>query len=336
MTILVRSLSLLLTPVLFAASTGELSFTPVEESEIKVQFKQVFSVELTDMTQTVDGEEVDLSEMGMPEFRLTDQEDLVFTDSFVKVGDGRAQLVHRTYDELTKLSTQEVSMPEGEEHTEEDPGASELEGLTVAFAWDAEEEEYVASYVEEDGDEDLLEDLAFQGYLLGLLPVGETAEGDRWEVEAAMFNAITEPCGDVSFVLESKQGEEDDDSWGDQFGENLDGEFFVENGGTRDEDGTTVAVLILSAEVTTHIEQTKDVDEEMFSGTVSSTFSFSFEMEGELLWDVAADRPFALTFNGEVLFEIEEDTELSGDHGEFKGGTVQMFEGTVEVSSSYN
>jgi hypothetical protein len=336
MTILVRSLSLLLAPALLSVSTADLSFAPAEETEISVDFKQVFAVELADMTLSFNGEDVDTSEFGVPEFSLRDEETIRFTDSFVKAGDERPTLVHRSFDELTKLSTQVASSPEGDEETMEDPGTSELEEKTVAFTWDADEEEYVATYVDDEGDEDLLEELAFQGYLWEALPDGAVEEGDRWEVDADFFNAISEPCGDVSFVLESKEGEEDDDDWGEQFGENLEGEFFVEYGGTRDEDGTLVAVLILTAEVSTEILQEQEIDEEMFSGTTSSTFSFSFDMEGELFWDVEGNRPVALTFNGDVDFEIEEDTELSGDHGEMKQTTVQMFEGTVEISTSYN
>jgi len=336
MTILVRSLSLLLAPALLTFSTADLAFAPAEESEIEVEFKQVFAVELVDMSMSFNDEDVDTSEFGIPEFSLRDEETIQFTDSFVKAGDERPSVVQRTFDELTKLSTQVASSPDGDEEEMEDPGTSELEGVSVAFTWDADEEEYVATFVEDEGDEDLLEDLAFQGYLWEALPEGEVQEGDRWEVDASFFNAITEPCGDVSFVLESKEGEDDDDDWGDQFGENLEGEFFVEYGGTRDEDGTEVAVLILTAEVATEILQEQEIDEEMFSGTTSSTFSFDFDMEGELLWNIAENRPFALTFNGDVEFEIEEETELSGDHGDMKQTTVQMFEGTVEVSSSYN
>lgn len=337
MTLLVRSLGLLFAPALLSVSIAELSFAPAEESEIKVEFKQVFAVELTDMSIAFNGEELDTSEMGVPEVSLRDEESILFTDSFVKVGDERPTLVHRTFDELTKLSTQSASSPEGDEEIMEDPGTSELEGVTVAFTWDAEEEDYVASFVEDEGDEDLLEDLQFSGYLAGFLPEDEVEEGARWEVDASFFDVITEPCGDLGFVLESKKDDEDDDdSWGEQFSENLEGEFFVEFGGMRDEDGTKVAVLILTAEVTTEILQAEEIDEEMFSGTTSSTFAFDFDMEGELLWNVEQNRPFSLTFNGDVEFEITEDTELSGDHGEMKQTTTQLFEGTVEVSSSYN
>lgn len=335
--ILVRTLGLLFAPALLSVSIADLSFAPAEESEIKVEFKQVFAVEMTDMSLAFNGEEIDTSEMGVPEFSLRDEESIRFTDVFVKTGDDRPTLVHRTFDELTKMSTQSGTSPEGDEEVLEDPGTSELEGKTVAFTWDADEEEYVAAFVEDEGDEDLLEELQFSGYLAGFLSDGDVEEGDRWEVEASFFDVLTEPCGDLKFVLESKKDDEDeDDTWGEQFSENLDGEFFVEFGGMRDEDGTSVAVLILTAEVTTEIVQEQEIDEEMFSGTTTSTFSFSFDMEGELLWNVEAKRPYALTFNGDVEFEIEEETELSGDHGEMKQTTVQLFEGTVDVSSSYN
>ncbi|MCA8980848.1 MAG: hypothetical protein H6831_05545 [Planctomycetes bacterium] len=337
MTILVRSLGLLLAPALLSVSIGDFSFAPAEESEIKVEFKQIFNVELTDMSLAFNGEDVDTSEMGVPEFTLRDEELMQFTDVFVKAGDERPAVVHRTYDELTKMSMQSATSPEGDEETNEDPGTSELEGVTLAFTWDADDEGYVASYLEEEGDTDLLEDLEFGGYLVDFLPDGEVEEGDRWQVDASCFDKITEPCGDVSFVLESKKDDEDDDdTWGEQFSDNLDGEFFVEYGGMRDEDGTQVAVFTLTAEISTEIVQEQEIDEEMFSGSTTSTFSFDFDMEGELLWNVEAKRPFSLTFNGDVEFQIEEDTELSGDHGEMKQTTVQMFEGTVEVSSSYN
>lgn len=336
---LARALPLLLAPAALSNTVADYRFAPEEGSEVTIEFRQVFQVELVDMTLSFNGEEIDISEMGVPEFQLLDEEELSIRDTFVTVGDDRPAVVHRAFDELTKMSKQSGSSPDGEEHSTEDPGESELEGTTVVFTWDADEEEYVPTFLEEDGDEDLLVDLAFQGYLWDALPDGEVEEGDRWEVGADFFDVLSEPCGDLHFVLESEDGEDEDDDWGEQFSDNLEGEFYVTYAGTRDEDGVTVAVFTLEAEVSTEIVKEEEIDEEIqgesISGTTSSTFSFDFEMEGELLWNIAANRPYHVTFNGDVEFEIDQESEVETPGGELTQTQVQMFEGTVELTTSY-
>jgi len=337
MTLLVRALGLTLAPAILSAPVAELSFAPAEGGQINVEFSQVFEVELSGMEFSMNGEEMEGGEL--PEVIIRDEEAILFTDAFVSVDDERPLVVQRTYETLSKFSVQTVTTPDGDEQELEDPGTSELEGATVAFTWDADEEEYVASFPDDEGDEDLLEDLAFQGYLQDVLPGGAPEEGDRWELDLELFDAITEPCGDLSFVMESDDDEDDDDDWGEQFSDNLDGEFFAEYSGTRDEDGTSVAVFTLTAEITTEIIKEKESEGEhegsSFSVVNTNTFAFEFEMEGELLWDVAANRPYSLGFAGDVTFEIEDLTEYSGDF-EMEQLQVQMFEGTVTIATSYN
>lgn len=336
---LARALPLLLAPAALSTTVADYRFTPEEGSEVTIEFRQVFQVELVDMTLSFNGEEIDLGEMGTPEFELFDEEELSIRDSFVKVGEDRPSVVHRSYDELAKMSRQSGSGPDGEEHTMEDPGESDLEGTTVVFTWDADEETYVPSFLDEDGDEDLLEDLEFQGYLWDVLPDGEVEEGDRWEVDATFFDVLSEPCGDLHFVLESEDGEDEDDDWGEQFNDNLEGEFYVTFAGTRDEDGVQVAVFTLEAEVSTEIVKEEEIDDEIqgesISGTTSSTFSFDFEMEGELLWNIAANRPYHVTFSGDVEFEIDQESEVETPGGELTQTQIQTFEGTVELTTSY-
>lgn len=332
MMVLVRSLGLFIAPALLSVSTADFSFAPAEDLEVKVEFKQSYFLELTSFS--INDEEIGNGEI---EFSVKDEEQTNYTDVFVNAGGDRPTLVHRTFDELTKQSLKREVGPDGEELESEDPAVSELEGKTVAFTWDADEEEYVASYAEdEEGDEDLLEDIKFAGYLWDALPSGEVEEGDRWEIDASFFDVISEPCGDLGYVFESKKDDEPDDDWGDQFAENLDGEFFVEYAGTREEDGVKVAVFVLTAEVTTEVVKEEEIEGEGFSGTSTTTFSFDFDTEGELLWNIEKNMPYSLTFAGDVEFEIEEAGEISGEFGEMSQTSVQSFEGRVEIETAYN
>ena len=122
---------------------------------------------LDDMQMTMNGQEPPM----MPEMDLTVSlvNEVEISDEYLSVRAGRPLEIERTFDSLSMDSemAMEIDMM-GQVQSEEMPStaSSELEGTTVTFKWDADEEEYVIAFTDGEGDT-LVEDFS-----LGLLGGG--------------------------------------------------------------------------------------------------------------------------------------------------------------------
>ncbi len=332
------ALALLSVPALASFPVvDEVAFSPAKGLNLTTTFDQVTNFTLTgqDVSITVGGEE---QEQEPPEIGLEmDQsEHKVWTDSFEAVDDeGQATVLKRTYDELSSASITTFTDPEGEENVTEDEGESELEGATVVFKWDGDDEEYSVAFdeKEEEGDEDLLEELEFDAFLQVFLPGDDVSEGDTWDIEVDAFNQLSAPGGDLSIVEGDE--EEDDDDFGDQFEENLDGSIKGEYKGMREEDGVEYAVIFVSAELETTVEQDQDLPFEGVEGTSVGSYAFVLELEGELLWNVQAGHAISFEFAGSLELEIEEETKFEAPQvGEIVAIESRSMEGEIKIELS--
>jgi len=331
---LLGALALLSVPALASFPVvDEVAFAPSKGLSLTTTFGQFTSFNLTgqEVSVTVGGED---QEQEPPDIGLAmeQSEHKVWTDSFEAVEDGQATTLKRTYDELGSESTTTFTDPEGNEDVTEDEGESELEGASVVFKWDSDDESYTVAFHEddEDGDEDLLEELEFDAFLLGFLPEDEVSEGDTWEIELEAFNQLSSPGGDLA-IIEGDE-EEDDDDFGDQFEENLEGDIKGEYKGMREEDGVEYAVIFVTAELETNVEQDKPLPFEGVEGTSVGTYAFVLELEGELLWNVKAGHAASFTFGGDMELEIEEETKFEAPQvGEIVAIETRTMEGKLKI-----
>ncbi len=238
-----------------------LSFRVEDGTSLTTTATRVLTLELSDgeMSMSFDGEE---HEAEAPEIELviTEEESLTFSDVFTGVTEGRAAKIKRTFDEIETSSSQHLVNPEGEEMEDETPGTSELTEKTVVFTWDADDESYSCAFDEsvEDGDPDLLEELEAIADFSWYLPEGEVEVGDTWEIDVEAFRQTSSLSGELSVVREGDEDDEDTD-FGDQFNDNLSGEITGEFLEVREEDGRKLAVLHITSELETSIEQTQEM-----------------------------------------------------------------------------
>jgi hypothetical protein len=337
------ALTLLLLPLFGTPASEGPTFGPEAGSEVRITFDQVSELELTgtESTFTVNGEDQDTGEAPQIEVVRNFVEHISYTEEFLEIDGDRPTRVRRTYEEIGVTSSDNVVDAEGGEHESTTEEESALEGTTVLFVWEEDDEEYTKSFGDDGGDEELLEKLNLDGYLIEFLPDGEIAEGEEWEIDASAFHILTYPGGDLSY--ETVDAEEEDDGsredLDEQYRENMEGEILAEYQGTRDEDGILVAVIALTVETSTSIEQEQELEaqigEETADGTATNTMEFEFELEGELLWDLEAGRAHSLQLSGDKTFNLTNNQQFEGAGLTIEIASSQEFEGTLELRYSF-
>ena len=309
----------------FSARGDDVAFGPAEGTTLSKRIENAYDITLDDMVMVMGGQEMDASMMGM-EMSTSTRMVVAVTDKYVKVGDGRTTRLERTFDEANSNTSVSTSSMMGEQDIET-PASSALEGLTVVFSWDAEEGAYRAEFAEgSDGDEDLLEGLIEDLDLDELLPGQEVSEGDTWEIEAGALRPAFVPGGSISI-----EPEDMDEMMGgmgggpqpsqDKMLGDIEGEVTGEYKGMRDEDGTRVAVIALTVDVSSSRDLTELMEDmmdnidtgemEMEMEMQAFDMEFMFEGEGELLWNSETGLIHSLSLTGEVTQIIDMEMNLN-------------------------
>ncbi len=317
-------------PLLAAFATPraeeEISFRPSEGLAFTFVFTQETELELAE--QSGSGSRGD-EEMEMPDvdvdLTLVREQRIVFKDEIQEVGDGRIRKLRRTFDEITQTESTEYSGPEGDNSDESD-GASDLEGMTVVFTWDDDEEEFIVEFEDEDGDEDLLEDLVCDIDFRGFLPSGAVSRGDSWDVDIEAFDQMLDPGGDLHILGEDEE-EGDDDEISDQIDDNLDGEVTCKLAEIREEGGVRIAVIEIKAIAETGADMDADFDTPYGSGSMSQEIRIGFDLEGQLLWNLASGHFAGFELEGDFSYATDVSQEIPDM--EFSVEQTQEFEGTA-------
>lgn len=321
-----RMLSVSAAALLLAPSTqlGDFSFHAEEGARVVRTFDFTLEMELESMTMTVGGDDVPTDHTDGVEMTMGERTHLVLTDEYGPAEDGRPMTLTRTFDELAGESTNWSMGPQGESENNADK-TSELEGSTVIFTWDAQDEAYEVEF-EDGGDEDLLAGLEEDLDLRGLLPEGDVEEGDSWETDLEPFRRVFEPGGDLGLRADDNPRTEIDD----QILENLEGSVRITYVGTRDEDGVEVAVLQLEISAASTAEATLDTE----GGETEQVVTMEFELEGELTWALEAGRLHGLEIAGELTSEIANTSNFGGGAEPMQLVQTMSFEGEVAYTLS--
>lgn len=219
-----------------------------------------------------------------------DHTTLVVTDEVRAVEDGRITGLSRTYDEVTFETSGSY---EFEDEMKEDTvsRSSGMEGATVTFTWDEEQELYLPTSAEID-EEGVLEALVFDLEFSALLPNDEgreAEEGDQWVIELETFRSMLDPWQGLRWDSEVRFAGEDDGEEADieeQVEE--DGDVLATHGGTREVDGEQLTVIHLAG--TVEIERVLEFSSEHESGSMSlyREATETRVLEGEALWNSEA------------------------------------------------
>tara|TARA_R110002095_G_scaffold138461_1_gene120038 strand:+ start:413 stop:1429 length:1017 start_codon:yes stop_codon:yes gene_type:complete len=303
-----------------------LANTPKEGSTFTKTLVSELNMELVDMDLRVllNGEEQDVGANDI-EIKITSSDSFTMSESILGMDGDRITGVSRKYEELASAQGQDFTGPDGESQSDDKEKESLLEGKTITFKWDAEDDSWGAAWGEdEDGDAELLEDLEADSSLGWLLPGNPIEVGGSWELGVDEFNRTMDPFGKLHW--EEKDPEQE--LFNEAFEEGLDVSEFTATLKSV-EDG--VATITFVVEAATSFEMTPELGDEAPEGfEMSNSFEFGFELEGTLTWNMEAHHAIALSIEGDVIREDTMEQSGSGEM-EFEVTQIQSFEGTYSL-----
>lgn len=318
--------------------TIELRWAPEEGTVLTRTFEAEASYRLTDITASVDGEELERG-AELPDYGMSFQEHVVVTDTLRSIAGGRPTELLRTFDELSQENTDSVAGEDSERSF-----TSPFEGRTVLFRWDEDEEAYAAeSADDEDLDEDLAAWLAEDMDLRGVLPPGEVEVGDEWELEPELYLAFMWPGGLLDWRTDEEEPGEEERDQTRQTIEHLEGSGSVRLEELREVDGVRMAVLHLEMELQTGSERILPAldDDELEEGqfprpAIRIEVEIERKLEGTLLWDLEHGHAFSADLACESTRLQSESWTVTGEHeGEEVSADIEqarMLEGTIHYT----
>lgn len=299
MSAILRASALLLC---FAPHFGEdLRFVPESGTKVTRQWSRESRRTLSQITVST-GEETRSAEV--PSVVVISKARLVVSDSFPEVNRDRPVRIVRTYDAIEKSAEETATTPDGERETTVKE-VSDLAGRSIVFAWDGESGAYKCSL--EDGAESSTSDTPLEALvadmdLTGFLPTQPASVGDHWPVSFdAVRYGFLRPGGRLEFRDDEgrrhagKERAISDAAW-----KGLEGECTATLKELRDEDAVRVAVIALEGEFSTSAELESD------DGSQTAGMKHSEKFEGELLWDVRANRARSMEIESKADFQLLE------------------------------
>lgn len=320
-----------------------LHFAPEEGTVLKRVFVAEADYRLADLETTVDGEVIE-REGELPDYGMRFTEHVAVTDTLAAVADGRPTELVRTFDELRQ---ENVDRFEGEEV--ESALASGLEGRSVRFRWDADEERYD---VEADDDEDLDDDAA--GWLLEdldlllVLPAGEVEPGAEWELDPELYLAFMWPGGWLDFRAADEESDGEGSEEADDRGrtmslqtiERLEGTGTARFEEVREEDGLRLAVIHVELEVTTGSDSVLPAtdDGELPTPEVAIEVEVERKLTGTILWDLDHGHAHSAELECEAsrlqTESFDAPTDPSGEGDTVAVEQSRLLEGTIRYTAT--
>jgi len=298
---------------------------------------------LSEMSSTMNGEEQ--GGMGDMQHEQNYGASGVFVDQTVETVDSKRTVFDREYEELGLEMSIEIRPPFGEGINEEASGESELEGSTVRFTWDADDEEFSRAFPDgENGDEDLLEGLTAEFPWASYLPEEGVEAEDEWEIAPDVLIRTMELGGDMSLStdaegsLESAMGPVSGGRDGD-----YDGEMTATLVAVTEVDGRAQAEISIEVDVSIAQDRTEEARADMEDpdglpeGAIvpdlqAMVIETTYEGEGTLVWDVEGGYLVSLEF--ELELESVQTVQLLVEFGDQSMDIEQImiFEGESYMS----
>lgn len=306
----------------------ELVRRPAAGEVVTRTFERTTELGLVEMRSTfyANGEERGSRDMSDAELRVERTLRVVLTDEVLEVdGDERVRSLRRTFDEILEESEQEFTLPDGQGDSRSSEGLSELEGTTVVFTWDDDDEEYRVAFEDEDGDEELLEGLEMEASFAAFLPDGPVAVGDTWDLDERAYLLLSDPGGDLS--IEDEDEEDGDSTIDEELREALEAEGSAELIAVEELDGRRVARIAFQLTGTSEGSEEREMDGER-EGTIERTLRIELGLEGELLWDVAAGRGVRVDAQGEMTMSEESTSAFETPRGDIRIEQERVIGGT--------
>ena len=324
------------------------AFHPEEGSSIERTFGTELDMQLDSYSVQVNGEDM-TAMMGEFELSIRTEQEIGVTDTFASLGDGRPVKLERTFDSLEGSTVVSSASMVGQED-QSFSSASELEGKTVVFKWNDEDEEFVVTWEDGEEDDELLGGLTEDMDLRVLLPEEEVSKGDTWTVDLSELAALATPGGNLQLVpeeMEQAEGMDTDflddirEEFGEQFADLFDGECTCTFKELREDEGEQIAEITVEIEIASAAnvaDMLMDVIDKMssqFGGDApevdieAADINLDFDGEGTLFWNLSAGHARSFEVSGDALFSVDIAVAIEAPDGQ------QSIEASIEMSGSY-
>lgn len=321
-----------------APDSVALVYAPEEGTQLKRVFEAEAEYRLTDLTASIDGEELE-HEGELPDYAMRFSEHIAVTDTLRSVGDGRPAELLRTFDELSQENVDQVE----EEESKAELG-SPLQGRTVRFHWDVDEEGFVAAPADEEEsdelDSDLLASLAEDMDMRLVLPPAEVEVGDEWELDPRLYLAFMWPSGLLDFHAEGEESSAEERALSRQTIEHLEGTGTARLEEIREEDGLRLAVIHVELAITTSTENVLPAEstDEFERPEISIEVEIERKLEGTILWDLEHGHAHSAELECEASRLHSESWTITGEQdGEEVSADVEqvrLLEGTIRYTAT--
>ena len=317
------------------SSADKIAFTPAEGVSVTKTFLTTTSMEVDDMTMLMNGGPGPMQEM---EMTMDMTQTVTVTDEYISMADGQPKKLARTFDVISSDLEMDINAA-GQAQSPTGAGTSPLQDSTVVFTWNAENEEYDVAFAE-----GVTEDMD----LRGLLPKGELAEGDSYEIDLANFSNILAPGGNLSLEMEvdgemSGAGMDPEmmTDFSKFFEEMLEGDASGKYVGTRDVDGVKVAVIEIEVEINASADMSELAAESMGGEEVPEGVEMSIDRmdvelvytgSGELLWNMAKGVVHSFEIDAEMEMNTDMAMAVSMGGNEMEITMEMMMSGSVKNS----
>ena len=331
-----------------ARPADEILFAPASGLRLEKTFEVSVDSAIDDMEVILDGNEMPAPPL---EVETTQANSITVTDSYVKSEGGQVLVLERTYNELAGDVSVSMVHPMQGPVEQEMNSVSDLEGTTVVFHWDAEQEAYEAEFAEEDADEDeeLLEGLLQDMDFVEFLPDGAVSVDDSWSFPASAISSVLAPGGYLSMLPEEVSAEMESSAGLDfarQLGD-LEGDCTATYTGSKRTDGGVLATISLTIEASS----TRDITEFMAEAVrnnaeqlkaanmeqeiQSADASFEFDLTGELIWNVDGGHfeSIELTGSTDIVIDLAMSMTVMGKSMDMENAIYSSGEITATASA---
>ncbi|MCC7014211.1 MAG: hypothetical protein IT454_16755 [Planctomycetes bacterium] len=195
---------LCLTPFLFVLSNApapaagdQLVFDVAAGSKVHKRIKAVHELRIDDMG-VIDGDLPYVSDKSGGWVSAT--MNLQYVDEYARVAQNRPLEFVRTIREAQSQAKANVTRSTGQVLEEGSRSSSPLRKQNIRFTWIDAENDWARSYERIDAEEPWLAPLRGEFELLALLPKGEVAVGDTWQVPVEALVSVLAPGGNLQLV----------------------------------------------------------------------------------------------------------------------------------------
>lgn len=326
-------LALALPLLAFQPAPEGLTFGPEKDTSVSKSFSMKADFTVEDLYVSFGGQEMPPEAMGMEEEQMNAAADMQVsvTEKYVKSADGKPVQLLRTFDELfLELS--------GGGETEEVDEFAELEGETVEFSWNEEDEEFAVAFHESEGDEELLAPLNNDMDLRVLLPDGSVDTGDTWQISSKELYPFFFPGG-LARIPSGDDGlpaDIEEALWGQL--ESLAESFKVRctYKGSRDAGGTEVGEIFVEMSGTASVDMgdlittIAEQSGEMPEGEIAADMEIELKGEATLLWNLAGGHVHSFEMNAETNIAVDVEVSMDVEGQQFEIAVQAELAGNAE------